>query len=160
MSSCPCGRELELADCCGPAIEGRRPAATAEALMRSRYTAHAQNAQSYLRKTHHPPDGAVEGASGAAAKTTTWTRLEIVDREAGNETDDTGVVEFRAHFRTKAGENGVHHERSRFRKIEGHWAYVDGDLVAPPPVKTATKPGRNTPCPCGSGKKFKRCCSA
>jgi uncharacterized protein len=28
----------------------------------------------------------------------------------------------------------------------------------PPPTRASTKVGRNEPCPCGSGKKFKKCC--
>ena len=30
--------------------------------------------------------------------------------------------------------------------------------VAPAPVKAQSAVGRNDPCPCGSGKKFKKCC--
>lgn len=122
--------------------------------MRSRFTAHARRAHSYLRATHAPPEGAPTGANPRM----TWTRLEIVDTEDGAETDATGIVEFRAHYQTESGERGVHHERSRFRKIDEKWMYVDGDQVTPAPVRRETKVGRNDPCPCGSGKKFKRCC--
>lgn len=158
MTQCPCGSGAGLDECCGPAIEGRQPAATAEALMRSRYTAHATRATDYLRATHVPPRDQADRAARDTGTSSTWTRLEVVDTHAGGEADDAGVVEFRAHYRAASGEAGVHHERSRFRKTKGRWAYVDGDLVMPAPVKAAPKPGRNDPCSCGSGKKFKRCC--
>lgn len=127
--------------------------------MRSRYTAHATDARDYLESTHASPTDPAPSGAGAGS-TTTWTGLEIVDTEAGGARDKYGLVEFRAHYRTRAGETGVHHERSRFRRIEGHWAYVDGEMVAPAPLRTDPKPGRNTPCPCGSGRKYKRCCGA
>ena len=37
-------------------------------------------------------------------------------------------------------------------------ANVGGEPVKKKPVRKAQKPGRNDPCPCGSGKKFKQCC--
>ena len=33
-------------------------------------------------------------------------------------------------------------------------------LEPPEPVLASPKVGRNEPCPCGSGKKFKKCCDA
>lgn len=158
MTTCPCGSGAELSVCCAPALDGSRPAATAEALMRSRYTAHTTGADAYLRKTHVPPRGSPSRTRGKGNAQTTWTKLEIVETEAGLPDDDAGVVEFRAHYRAASGEVGVHHERSRFRKSGSCWVYVDGDLVTPTTVKTTPKPGRNEPCSCGSGKKFKRCC--
>ena len=80
--------------------------------MRSRYTAHARRALGYLNATHVPPNGAE--APTNAATDLTWTRLEIIDTAAGTNADDTGTVEFRAHYRTGADEQGIHHERSRF----------------------------------------------
>jgi preprotein translocase subunit SecA len=60
-----------------------------------------------------------------------------------------------------AVQKGVEHrhdERSRFaRNDEGRWMYLDGDDVKPAPVKRGEKVGRNQPCPCGSGKKYKHC---
>ncbi|MDG2304545.1 MAG: YchJ family protein [Candidatus Binatia bacterium] len=158
MILCPCGSEAGLDDCCAPAIEGRQAAPTAEALMRSRYTAHATRATGYLKATHVPPRDQADRSGRETDPHSTWTRLQIVDTEAGGKEDETGVVEFRAHYRAASGEAGVLHERSRFRKADGRWVYVDGDLVVPAPVKAAPKRGRNDPCNCGSGKKFKRCC--
>jgi len=76
--------------------------------------------------------------------------LLIIAREKGESSDSEGVVEFAADY-----QGGQLHERSRFLKEEGKWFYLNGDIL--PPV-TAAKVGRNDPCPCGSGKKFKKCC--
>jgi len=35
---------------------------------------------------------------------------------------------------------------------------ANSDIGTPEPRRTARKAGRNDPCPCGSGKKYKRCC--
>ena len=56
-----------------------------------------------------------------------------------------------------------HFERKRQAK-EDHRKGLPGedDEPLPPPPETIKKeeeqPGRNDPCPCGSGKKYKRCC--
>jgi len=68
------------------------------------------------------------------------------------------VVEFRALY-TANGEFCNHHERSVFRRENGDWRFVDGDFVAEKPIeREEPKVGRNDPCPCGSGKKYKKCC--
>ncbi|MGN1324764.1 MAG: SEC-C metal-binding domain-containing protein, partial [Candidatus Spyradenecus sp.] len=52
-----------------------------------------------------------------------------------------------------------HHERSLFKRVDGQWKFIDGELVKPKPiVNEQPRPGRNDPCPCGSGKKYKKCC--
>jgi len=66
-----------------------------------------------------------------------------------------GIVEFEATCQTGAGTR-VLRERSRFVKEEGSWLYVDGYYLEP--TRPSARTGRNEPCPCGSGKKFKRCC--
>lgn len=121
--SCPCRRGQDYALCCGPLLAGDRPAATAEALMRSRYTAFAEGDAGYLLRTWH--------ASTRPARLdlddTRWQFLEIVRTERGGLFDDTGVVEFVAHYRTPAG-RGVLHEVSRFTREDGQWRYLDGDV--------------------------------
>ena len=52
-SFCPCGGP-SLATCCGPYLDGVAVPQTAEALMRSRYTAYTQRDERYLRATWHP----------------------------------------------------------------------------------------------------------
>lgn len=144
---CPCGSGKSLAACCG-VYHGGAAAPTAEALMRSRYSAYVLRDSAYLRDTWHlstrPADLDI------SKDETPWQRLVIADLEKGGENDSEGVVEFAAYF-----QGGQLHERSRFIKEGGNWFYLDGEML--PPLKQE-KPGRNAPCPCGSGKKYKRCC--
>jgi len=87
-----------------------------------------------------------------------WQSLHILDTEAGRESDDKGVVVFRAVALHDEQELTLQ-ERSRFVKEDGKWFYVDGDIMeVPPTIAKKPKVGRNEPCPCGSGKKFKKCC--
>jgi SEC-C motif-containing protein len=160
---CPCGTELEFDACCGPIIAGQRPAPTAEALMRSRYSAYARKNVDYIFESHDPSsrDELDEAATRDWANRTEWQKLDIVATEAGGESDDQGVVEFVASFRDERGRALDHRERSTFVRREGRWYYQDGDIPRPAPVARATpKIGRNDPCPCGSGKKHKKCCGA
>ena len=152
-ATCPCGTGRPRGNCCGPYLEGRASAPTAEALMRSRFVAYRDEVKEYLLETWHPDTRPIELA--VEADGLTWTRLEVVDVESGGPLDDAGVVEFKAHYHSRR-KSGVLHERSRFRKVDACWLYLDGDLS--PNAESAKKVGRNEPCPCGSGKKYKRCC--
>lgn len=156
MTSCPCQSGQSFEACCGPILAGA-PAPTALALMRSRYTAYARGDVVHLARTLAPEHRAGFDTADVSAgmKTTRWLGLEILDTEAGGTDDSTGIVEFVARFQAQ-GQTHALHERSRFRRDGGdnRWVYVDGE-TALQPVK---KPGRNDPCPCGSGKKFKQCC--
>jgi SEC-C motif-containing protein len=92
------------------------------------------------------------------AEAARWTGLEIVATEAGEEDSDTAFVEFIAHFDME-GEAKAHRERSLFRKdsTSGGWQFVDEAKKKTAPVVLGKQPGRNDPCPCGSGKKYKKC---
>ena len=127
--------------------------------MRSRYSAHALGRIDYILDTQDPATrGRVDRAAVERwARESTWLGLEIVGRERGGVDDDEGVVEFRARYRA-GGAVIVHHERSRFVRRGGRWRYLDGDAVAPRPARRALDAGRNDRCPCGSGRKYKRCC--
>ena len=162
MPPCHCGSGEPFEKCCGPVINGAQPAATAEALMRSRYSAYVEHAIDYLGETLHPKhrsdwdrEATRRWSAGAV-----WHGLDILDTEAGQPGDTEGIVEFVARF----DEDGVHrrhHERSRFRYEHGRWFYVDGDVPKPITQRhEGPKPGRNDPCPCGSGRKYKKCCGA
>jgi SEC-C motif-containing protein len=132
--------------------------------MRSRYTAYVRGEVDYLVATHDASTrGSVDVAAAAKwSRETQWQGLEIVDTEAGGERDDTGVVEFIARGVT-AGRGFAQRERSRFRRVDGAWFYVDdrglppGGSVAGAPARSSRAVGRNEPCPCGSGVKYKRC---
>ncbi|GAA0787368.1 YchJ family protein [Marinobacterium sediminicola] len=126
---CPCGSGKPFSFCCEPAISGRKPAATAEALMRSRYTAFVLGAIDYLINTtasrkRNPRDAELLSEQ---TQVTTWTGLEILDTVAGSASDQSGVVEFKAAFDSPEG-SAILHERSRFEREEGHWVYTDGDV--------------------------------
>jgi SEC-C motif-containing protein len=127
--------------------------------MRSRYAAYARGLVDYILATHDPASRADvdERATAEWARRTTWTGLEILATERGAAGDDDGVVEFVARG-TTGGQAFAHHERSRFRRVDGRWFYVDGVTPKAATVRrTAPEVGRNDPCPCGSGKKYKRC---
>ncbi len=159
--SCPCGSKRPYEQCCGPLLDGRAHAATAEALMRSRYTAFVRGAADYLVDTYDAStrDPRERDAIEKWSRESTWLGLEIVATERGGEGDDEGVVEFRAKYRQGGPGQAVrvHHERSRFRRREGRWYYLDGEGVKAQPAAKAPSVGRNDPCPCGSGKKYKKC---
>lgn len=119
--------------------------------MRSRYAAFCKRHVDYLIATLHPSkrqpnDHAVLADTIDRRQ---WLGLRILDTRRGGRTDDDGYVEFVAYFSGPGP--GQMHEQSRFVKEEGRWFYVEGEQKAP--VKT----GRNAPCWCGSGKKYKRC---
>jgi SEC-C motif domain protein len=125
---CPCGSNQSFATCCEPIISGV-PAPTAVALMRSRYSAFARTAFGYLVATHDPDTrGDVSVAALArATRGTKWRGLEIVATEAGTAADDTGIVEFIARGEAR-GVAFSQRERSRFRRIDGRWHDVGGEI--------------------------------
>src|SRR5512142_2721079 len=93
---CPCGGGA-YATCCAPRHDGTRPAETAEALMRSRYSAFALGRADYLQVTHDVPateEGRVE--LEAAARSVKWIGLTVHRTERGGPGDEDGVVEFTA----------------------------------------------------------------
>lgn len=131
-----------------PIIAGQAPAVTAQQLMRSRYTAYVRADGAYLAASWHPSTRPVPLELGGAIQ---WQGLAVVSCKAGLEMDNRGSVEFIARYQHQ-GVPGQVHENSRFVREQGVWFYLDGDL------KTAAATGRNDPCPCGSGRKFKKCC--
>ncbi len=121
---CPCGSGVTYAECCGVFHAGA-PAPTAEALMRSRYSAFARRLPDYLNATW---DAETRPADLELEDGTVWRRLQIVDTFDGAEGDSTGVVEFRASYRDADGA-GLLHERARFTRSNGRWVYVDGRVI-------------------------------
>jgi SEC-C motif-containing protein len=128
--------------------------------MRSRYTAYALKDAEYVVASHDPEhsDDTDLEATRDWAERTTWLGLEVLDTKAGDPDDERGEVEFVARFADEQGDEQRHHERSSFVRRAGRWYFQDGKVVPPPPVRRAPKIGRNEPCPCGSGKKHKKCC--
>jgi SEC-C motif-containing protein len=120
---CPCGAPLPLHQCCGRVHAGTAPAATAEALMRSRYSAFALGDRAYLLRSWHPTTRPTDLTLDPGQR---WTHLEILSTTGGGLLHADGTVEFRAHYRTADGRPGSMHETSRFVRENGHWVYVDG----------------------------------
>ena len=119
---CPCGSGRTYDACCRPFHDGTAAAPTAEALMRSRFSAFALARPDYLRDTWH---ASTRPAAVTLDPRIRWTRLDIVDTVAGGPTDLTGVVEFRAHYRA-GKQRGVQRERSTFVRLDGRWFYLSG----------------------------------
>jgi len=160
MSLCPCDSGKEYDACCGPIINGSKEAPTAEALMRSRYSAYAKGAVDHLTDSLHPDhrDGYDPASVKQWADNADWLKLEVVNTSAGGENDNQGTVEFIATYREE-GITHAHHEVAEFSRLNGKWYFTDGKLVTPGTVRNpGPKVGRNDPCPCGSGKKYKKCC--
>jgi SEC-C motif-containing protein len=121
MTTCPCGSGAAYDDCCRPLHRGGA-AASAQALMRSRFSAFALADGAYLHRTWHPDTRPSRVTLDPRQQ---WVRLEILAVERGRFLDPAGTVEFRAHYR-QAGRPGVLHERSRFVTVAGRWHYLDG----------------------------------
>ncbi|MBQ9694362.1 MAG: YchJ family protein [Kiritimatiellae bacterium] len=157
---CPCGSGKEFTACCGPILDLAAKAETAEQLMRARYTAYAKCNIDFLYasagaevQAEFDPESSRRWAEGSE-----WHGMQILATEKGGPADDEGVIEFIAHYSVN-GTAFEHHERSLFQRVEGEWKFIDGELVKPEPiVRDTPKIGRNDPCPCGSGKKYKKCC--
>lgn len=127
---CPCLSGETYGACCGRLHRGETTAATAEALMRSRFSAFAVGDPDYLLRTWHP---STRPRSLELDEAIRWYRLDVVATSRGGLLDDEGTVEFVAHHKVPGvrGSSGSQHERSRFSKDTGAWTYVDGiDPVA------------------------------
>jgi len=164
---CPCRATeptpVTYSNCCKPYIEGGIAAPSPEALMRSRYTAYVLGKIDYLHDSLAPEvrydfDRAMVENWSKQAK---WLGLKIIETEEGQPGDARGFVEFAADF-VMNGETLQHRERSLFRfdAADKRWYFVEEAKRKIQPVVKGAQPGRNDPCPCGSGKKYKKCCGA
>ena len=146
--TCPCGSGIALDDCCGKWHQGQ-PAPSAERLMRSRYSAYTLGLIDYLVATTLPAQQAALDRDSMRAWSlgSTWLGLEVEGSELLN---THAFVTFTARWHDGDGEHR-HRERSAFVQQAGRWYFIDPTV----PLKA----GRNDPCPCGSGQKFKKCCA-
>ncbi|NMZ69974.1 SEC-C motif-containing protein [Pseudomonas peli] len=149
---CPCGSDQLLASCCGRYHAGI-PAPSAEALMRSRYSAYALGLIDYLvRSTLAAQQAGLDrDAILAWSLGSTWLGLEVEEAQLIEGEPQHAYVTFTAHWRDESGTHN-HRERSAFVCNNGHWYFID------PTVEL--KLGRNDTCPCASGLKFKKCCAS
>lgn len=146
LEPCPCGSKLSYRQCCQRLHDGE-PACSPTALMRSRFCAFSMGLNEYLQHSWHPK---TRPASVSIDPQQQWLRLDILN---STELADTGSVHFRATGR-ESERWFVLEEKSVFERYEGHWYYVQGTYQS-----TELTPGRNVTCPCGSGRKYKKCCS-
>lgn len=153
MSPCPCGSKRDFEACCGPIIAGT-PAPTAEALMRSRYTAFVKRSLDHVDRTHAPEvrDDFNRAEAERLAEECEWLGFEIHNVK---ETGDTAEIEYVMQFR-RDQQNITKSAVSRFRRDHGKWLYVSCTPINH--QRRVKKVGRNDPCPCKSGKKAKNCC--
>lgn len=158
MTICPCGSGVPYSECCEPIISGDRQAKTAEQLMRARYSGYVFAKMDFVFESTHPDhrEGYDHAGTKEWAETAEWLGLEIINTQKGGENDSVGEVEFIARF-IENGNNRAHHEAGQFKREDGRWYFTDGEMVRPKPL-TVTKIGRNDPCTCGSGLKYKKCC--
>ncbi|MEZ4600975.1 MAG: YchJ family protein [Syntrophotaleaceae bacterium] len=158
MNNCPCGSGKDYAACCEPIISGKTPAETAEQLMRARYSAHVKVAVDFLFESTHPDHRQGYDHKGTRdwAEKAEWHGLQILDTAQGGPDDEAGEVEFIARYRDKGGVHS-YHERGQFKRKNKRWFFAEGVMVKEQPL-SSSKVGRNDPCPCGSGSKFKKCC--
>jgi len=149
---CPCGSGQLLTLCCGRYHAGN-PAPSAEALMRSRYSAYVLGLIDYLVHSTLPAQqaGLDHDAIRAWSLGSTWRGLEVEGAQLVEGEPQHAYVTFTARWRDASGEHS-HRERSAFVRNNGNWYFID------PTVES--KLGRNDPCPCCSGLKFKKCCAS
>ena len=120
-SPCPCCGTLPYVACCGRWHAGQA-APTAEALMRSRYSAYVLGLADYLLATWHPQTRPAVMAPGASGQR--WLGLSV--KRCNSQDDDHATVEFVARSKL-AGRAQRLHEVSRFERHRGRWFYLDGN---------------------------------
>lgn len=148
---CPCGSGKTLTDCCGRWHSGTA-APSPEALMRSRYSAYSLGLVDYLVATTLPAQqqGLDRAAMAAWSSNSQWLGLVVERLEPLAGEPPRAFVTFSAQWRDAEGEHRQR-ERSAFVHNRGRWYFIDPSV--------GLKAGRNDPCPCGSERKFKKCCS-
>ena len=137
---CPCGSGKAYCDCCEPIIKKTTLAPSPEALMRSRYTAYAKHEIAWLKESLEATqrDDFDEPSVEAWSRESEWLGIEIKQTKTEEE-KNIGWVEFVARFK----------QGNITRNVKQETVRHEGPVV-----------GRNDPCPCGSGKKYKKCCGA
>ncbi len=148
---CPCGLGQDYHQCCGRYIDEGNVPKSPEQLMRSRYTAYVKCNHDYLLQTWQEN---TRPKNLELDQKLDWLGLDITDCQADESDENKSQIEFSARFRSD-DKVFVLHERSLFVRENGRWFYVDGEIFK---KSAPDKIGRNAPCICGSGKKFKHCC--
>lgn len=171
QSLCPCGSDKKFSQCCELIISGKSKADTPEQLMRSRYSAYATNNAQYIFDTYALKSKQAQSIEeiSAWAETTTWLSLEVSSCDPlSNEKSSNSIltsdlstfqslptVEFNAMYLV-SNTLWKMSETSRFVKEHDQWRYLNGDITEHNKIREIK---RNDLCPCGSEKKFKKCCA-
>lgn len=157
--SCLCCSGLFYHDCCEPLHLGEAQAESAVALMRSRYCAFVRTNIDYIAHTQRDQAAKNFSASNSRlwAATIVWQRLDVLRAQDLDGT--TTTVEFKAYY-VESGIEKCMHEHSLFKNHGGQWFYVGSQKsrLTNASASRVKKVGRNDPCPCDSGKKYKKCC--
>lgn len=148
---CPCGDDQPYADCCEPLHQGQA-AAHAGRLMRSRYSAYVLGLIDYLVQTTLPAqqEQLEREAMAQWSRESRWLGLQVIEEDPASGGSARARVTFTVRWEDPDGHQRNHLESSDFCKRDGRWYFIDPNY----PVSA----GRNDPCPCGSGRKFKHCC--
>jgi SEC-C motif-containing protein len=163
-ADCPCGSGEEPGTCCSPIIVGEKKAETPEQLMRARYSAFVFGDVDFVVGSNHSETRDEVDIDEVArwSADSEWLGLKIMDSSDVSPEDSEGTVTFRARYQTH-GHLTDHRERSLFKREGGEWKFhsvltLDPDAPELVPVQSAAESvGRNDPCPCGSGLKYKKC---
>ncbi|MDD5400066.1 MAG: YchJ family protein [Sulfurimonas sp.] len=142
---CYCNSKKEFSECCEAYLSNKSKPSTPKQLMRSRYSAYVLGDGEYIVKTTVKENRYEDDIEliKEYAKSVIWLNLEVLQAK-------DAMVEFKAYYRDAEGIK-VQHEKSNFVKEDGMWLYKGGLLLN-------SKIERNIACPCGSGKKYKKCC--
>ena len=123
--NCPCCSGKSYEECCKPFHIGKKHAPTAEALMRSRFSAFAIPNGEYLMETTLPAKRKFHNKEDLQewGEINEWTKLEIIQKPTLNQ------VEFKAYYKDEKGKMQLHHELSDFQEIDNRWYYVSGKFL-------------------------------
>ncbi len=127
-----------------------------EQLLRTRYDAFVSGDVDYILATHHPETRSqVERAAVEAwSKGSSWKGIKIDQVDLKK---DKALIRFTVRYQ-REDETTNHTEDAEFRLFDGRWYYYDSNFPKPETIRRdGEKLGRNDPCHCGSGKKFKKC---
>ncbi|MEQ0581177.1 YchJ family protein [Pantoea dispersa] len=146
---CPCCSGEQYSLCCQPFLNGQQTPQRAEQLMRSRYSAYVKQNGAWLVETWHPSQrvAGLETLLSESFATTEWLGLNVTRCNHGSHENEAFVTFFARYL--EKGRTCSLYECSRFLREDQRWYYVDG---------TTPELGRNDRCPCGSDKKYKKCC--
>lgn len=156
--TCPCASGKTFVECCQPVIAGKRQAQTASELLRARYSAFVSADIDFIVETHHPStrDQVTRESIEEWSTGSEWRGLEIHSEDDGDDAD-TSIIMFTVRYDVD-GVPQEHFERSIFHRDGGSWFFLNSDEGKQETIRREEpKVGRNEPCPCGSGKKYKRC---